>query len=179
MDGAVTAWINGFAGTAFFDAVMTAVSAYGVPVIVVLVAAQWFTGAKGSRIRHVLIVAGLAFLASLAINQIVLMFVHRIRPYDAGVTLLLIARSADWSFPSDHASASVAVATAFLAKNLRARGAVLAALAFLICLSRVFLGTHYVGDVVGGAVTGIVAALVVVRYFREGNVVDRTAKSIL
>ena len=42
------------------------------------------------------------FLLGLALNQVILVFVHRARPYDDGVTNLLIARSADFSFPSFH-----------------------------------------------------------------------------
>ena len=34
---------------------------------------------------------------------------HRIRPYDAGLTHLIVAPSFDWSFPSDHATAAFAI----------------------------------------------------------------------
>jgi undecaprenyl-diphosphatase len=54
---------------------------------------------------------GFSFLLGLAINQLILLFIHRVRPYDAGVTNLLIARSGDFSFPSDHATASFQSAT--------------------------------------------------------------------
>jgi undecaprenyl-diphosphatase len=45
--------------------------------------------------------------------------------------------------------------------------------------SRVYIGTHYVGDVLGGAVTGIVAAFVVRAAYREGSKLDRLVTSIL
>jgi len=50
--------------------------------------------------------ASFSFLLGLALNQLILLFVHRIRPYDGGVTNFLIDRSADFSFPSHHATTS-------------------------------------------------------------------------
>jgi hypothetical protein len=38
----------------------------------------------------VAIVAGLSFLLGLGLNQLILLFIHRLRPYDAGRTHLLI-----------------------------------------------------------------------------------------
>lgn len=64
--------------------------------------------------RHVLVATGLSPLLGLALNQLILLVVHRMQPYDGGVTHLLIARSADFSFPSDHATAVFAIAAAFL-----------------------------------------------------------------
>ena len=179
MDAELTGWINGLSGTAPVDGALTLVAAYGVPLIVALVVAQWWSGTESRHIRHVAIVAGLAFVLGLAVNQLVLLGVHRVRPYDAGVTRLLIAKSADWSFPSDHATASVAVAVAFWIKGLRLRGLVLAGLAALICFARVYLGIHYVGDILGGALTGALAALLVVWAYPEGSRIDRFATGIL
>src|SRR5262249_1926564 len=46
-------------------------------------------------------------------------FVHRLRPYDAGVTHLLIAPSHDPSFPSDHSTAVFSIAFAYLLPGCR------------------------------------------------------------
>jgi membrane-associated phospholipid phosphatase len=123
--------------------------------------------------------AGLSFLLGLGFNQLVLLFVQRVRPYDAQITHLIIDRSADFSFPSDHATASFAIAAAFLLHGLPKRGFVFLAAAVLLAVSRVYIGTHYVGDVLGGAVTGIVAAFVVWAAYREGSKLDRLVSSIL
>lgn len=179
MDSALTAWINGLSGVAAIDALMALASAYGVPLMVALVAVQWFGRGDRTHVRHVAIVAGLAFLLGLALNQLVLLGVHRVRPYDAGVTRLLIAKSADWSFPSDHATSSIAMALVFWVKGLRVRALVLTALAALVCLARVYLGIHYAGDLLGGAATAVVAVLVVVWGWREGNRVERGLVRIL
>jgi undecaprenyl-diphosphatase len=155
------------------------ISAIGVPLLVVAVALQWWVPRSDHPTRHVLVAAGLSFLLGLGFNQLVLLFVQRVRPYDAQITHLIIDRSADFSFPSDHATASFAIAAAFLLHGLPKRGFVFLAAAVLLAVSRVYIGTHYVGDVLGGAVTGIVAAFVVRAAYREGSKLDRLVTSIL
>lgn len=179
MDVAITGWINGLAGQPFWDAVMRAAAAWGVPLMVALVALQWWGPQPRRPIRHVAILAGLAFLLGLAINQGILLFVHRVRPYDMGVTRLFIAKSADWSFPSDHATACFAIVAAFWIRGLRVRALAFTVLAALICFSRVYLGIHYAGDILGGALTGTLAAALVAWGYRAGSRIDRFATGIL
>ena len=162
MDAAITGWINSFAGTTpLVDPTMIVITQVGVPLIVLVAVLQWWSRDERQHVRHAAICAGLAFLLGLAINQGVLLFIHRVRPYDAGVSHLLIATSADWSFPSDHATASTSVAMSFALQRLRRRTLAFFAMAVLVCLSRVYVGTHYLSDVLGGAVIGIGAALAV------------------
>lgn len=180
LDVDVTAWINGLAGRdGSIDTLMIWVSAVGVPAMVLLTALQWWSRADQAATRHVIVSAGLSFLLGLALNQIVLLFVHRARPYDAGVTQLLISRSADFSFPSDHATASAAIAALFLLHGLRMRGVALMAFSALIAFSRIFVGTHYAADVLGGFATGVAAAVIVRIGYRRGTQLDRFLISIL
>lgn len=123
--------------------------------------------------------AGLSFLIGLGANQVILLFVHRMRPYDAGLSHLIIERSTDWSFPSDHATATFAIAAAFLARRWGWRGLAFLIAAVLMSVSRVYVGTHYASDVLGGAVTGILAAILVRALYREGTAVDRFITGIL
>ena len=107
----LTQFINGPAGQHdAADKFMIWVSSLGVPLLVALVALQWWRRKDRSGVRHVLVACGLSFLLGLGLNQVILLFIHRVRPYDAGVTHLLIPPSADWSLPSDHATASMAIA---------------------------------------------------------------------
>ncbi|MGX5829929.1 phosphatase PAP2 family protein [Mesorhizobium sp. 43Arga] len=180
LDAAATRTINSLAGVGGpIDFLMVWVSAIGVPLFVLAVVGQWWRGSDRSHNRHVLIATGLSFLLGLAINQIILLFVHRIRPYDGGITHLLISRNADPSFPSDHATATFAIAAAFLLHGMRRLGLWFLAAAVLVTISRVYIGTHYVSDVLGGAVTGIVAALMIRTLYREGTRVDQLFTSIL
>jgi undecaprenyl-diphosphatase len=93
LDAAVTGWINALAGNSVLDRIMFAVSAWGVPLLVVAVAAQWWAGADRSRIRHALVATGLAFLLGLGINQTVLLAVDRIRPYVRGLWARIMCRA--------------------------------------------------------------------------------------
>ena len=180
LDTDITHWINSFAGMhAALDASMVAITQFGVPLIVALVVLQWWSGPDRALVRHTAVSAGLAVLLGLAVNQVILLFVHRPRPYDMGVTQLLIARSADWSFPSDHATVVAAIVAAFGIQRFHHRASALGVLALLVCLSRVYVGTHYVTDVLGGAAVGIVAAHVVPWLYRRGNPVDRVLTAIL
>lgn len=180
MDQTVTHWLNSSAGTIpALDAMMVGVTWLGVPVMVLAVALQWWRKADRPYIRHTCVAAGLSFLLGLGLNQAILLFVHRMRPYDAGVSHLIIAANTDWSFPSDHATAAFAIAAAFLLNGLRRSGAGFLIAATVVCLSRVYVGTHYAGDVLGGALTATGAALLIQIAYREGTRVDRFVTRIL
>jgi undecaprenyl-diphosphatase len=169
LDAAATHAINSTSGNVALDFLMIWASTIGVPVLVLAVAGQWWRQNDRQHTRHVLVSAGLSFVLGLAFNQLILLVVQRIRPYDAGLTHLLIAPSADPSFPSDHATASFAIAAAFLAHGMRRYGLAFLVAAFVIGFSRVYIGMHYVSDVLGGALTGIAAALLVRVLLRSGR----------
>src|SRR5882724_8920405 len=180
MDRVITQWINFPAGSnGPLDTAMTMAGKLGVPLLVVLVIAQWWSKKDRSYVRHTCVAAGLSFLFGLGLNQVILLFVHRVRPYDAGVSHLIISKSPDWSFPSDHATASVAIVAAFAVHGLPRRTLLFGLLALLICWSRIFVGTHYLTDVLGGGLTGVFAAVLVWIVYREGSRLDRFVTGIL
>ncbi|MFK0692271.1 phosphatase PAP2 family protein [Mesorhizobium sp. IMUNJ 23033] len=180
LDAAVTHAINGLAGrSAAVDFLIIWISTIGVPLLVLAVAVQWWRHTDRPHTRHVLVAAGLSFLLGLALNQLILLFIHRMRPYDGGVTNLLIARSGDPSFPSDHATATFAIAAAFLLHGMRRVGLCFVAAAMLIAFSRVYIGTHYASDVLGGALTGVIAAFAVRAVYWQGTRIDRLVTGIL
>ncbi|ANP86027.1 phosphatase PAP2 family protein [Rhizobium leguminosarum] len=180
LDVWMTQAINGLAGrNGLADQFMVLVSSIGVPLLVLAVAVQWWRKSDRLYIRHVLVAAGLSFLLGLGVNQIILLFLSRIRPYDGGITHLIIERSADPSFPSDHATATFAVAAAFLFHGMERRGLAFLSAAILVAFSRVYIGTHYASDVLGGALTGILAAGTIVVFYKPGTRVDRMVTGIL
>jgi len=180
MDQAITQWINSPAGSnALLDSSMIVATKAGVPLLIVIVVAQWWSKIDRTHVRHSCIAAGLSFLIGLGLNQTILLFVHRVRPYDVGVSHLIISKSADWSFPSDHATASIAIVAAFAFHRLPRRAILFGLLALLICWSRIFVGTHYVSDVLGGGFIGVIAGMLAWVLYRKGSLLDRFATGIL
>ncbi len=95
----------------------------------------------------------------LVTNLILKNLVVRVRPYDAIVGLqALIAPLRDSSFPSGHATCSIAAGFVMLRGTPRYLGIPAFVLAVLICLSRLYLGVHYPTDVLAGALIGLFAA---------------------
>lgn len=180
IDQTLTHWTNIAAGHhAIPDSIMIAASQFGVPLLVLVVALQWWSPDARFHVRHTCVAAGLSFLVGLGLNQLILLFVHRVRPYDVGISHLIINPSSDWSFPSDHATATIAIATAFLLHGLNRRAFALFAGAALVCVSRIYVGTHYVSDVLGGALTGVLAAAAVRLIYRENTRADHFITRIL
>jgi len=180
VDVAVTKLINGVAGPNWFlDTAMIWVSTAGIPLLVRGVACQWWAKFDRQGPRHVLVGAGLSFLLGLGFNQVILLFVDRVRPYASGVSDLLIAPSLDPSFPSDHATAAFAIATTFALNNMPKRAIWFGLAALAVAISRVYIGTHYTSDVLGGALIGAFAAALVPSLYVRGTRIDRFITGLL
>ncbi len=178
-DAAVTHLVNSFGGQIWLlDALMKMATTFGIPVMVLSVAAQWWTRANRQTTRHTLLSSGLAFLLGLGLNQVVLQFVQRLRPYEVGVSQLFVSPSADPSFPSDHATAAFAIAMTMFAFRHRWRWAYGAG-AILIAVSRDYLGLHYASDILGGVATAFVAVSIVLVCFRKDMKVAQLLRAVL
>lgn len=97
--------------------------------------------------------AALVGPAAVGVNYLVKLAVRRQRPLIEGHPPLATAPS-KLSFPSAHATSSLAAATALGRVDGRAR-VPLYALAGGICLSRPYLGMHYPSDVLAGVALGL------------------------
>jgi undecaprenyl-diphosphatase len=176
----LTQWLNAPAGhSPFLDTAMPVITNFAVPLMIIAVALQWFIKQDKPRRRHAIISSGLAFLLGEALNQIILLIIHRPRPYDAGITNLIIEKSADWSFPSDHATAVAAIAATFAILAFRKQALLFSIAALLVCWSRVYIGTHYVSDIVAGVIMGTIAAWAVTYAYRPGLRVNKWLTTIL
>lgn len=110
--------------------------------------------------RHGVVAAGFSAATALLIAQGISHLWERPRPYIAhpDIAHLFISPSMDPSFPSDHATAAFAIAVSILLRSRRA-GLLAIAMATVLAVARVAVGTHYPGDVLGGAVLGTLCAL--------------------
>ncbi|MCD6727314.1 MAG: phosphatase PAP2 family protein [Solirubrobacteraceae bacterium] len=110
--------------------------------------------------RRASVAAGASAALALLVAQLLSHLVDRPRPFVAhpGLVHLFAPHAADPSFPSDHATAAFAIATAILLRN-RLWGALALLAATALAVSRVVIGVHYPMDVVAGAVLGATIAL--------------------
>ena len=128
----------------FFNGVEKA----SIPVMVIATAALWlFARPGGDRKWKLAAVSGLGAAALALVVNLVIHAIHdRPRPYEAHAIRHPWASSTDASLPSDHASASLAIAFVVLAFDTVV-GAVFLVAALLIAVGRVFIGAHYPGDI--------------------------------
>ncbi|MDI6912240.1 phosphatase PAP2 family protein [Nocardioides sp.] len=129
---------------------------YGVVLFAGLLLLSWWL-ARGERdLPRVAIAlwAPLAALLAVGLNQLVSGDVAEPRPYAVlPHVLLLVPRSQDYSFPSDHAVLAGAVAVGVLLAHRRL-GLLAVALAALMAFSRVYVGAHFPLDVLAGLALG-------------------------
>lgn len=156
--------VNGFARhTPWLHGLLTAYAKYGVVLFAVLLVVGYLLARRTGRplVLARALLAGAGVLLAVAVNQPIVHTVNERRPYTVlPHALLLVSRSADASFPSDHATMAGAVAIGLLFVSRRL--GVLACLAgLLMAFTRVYVGAHFPVDVVAGLVVGgVVAALI-------------------
>jgi undecaprenyl-diphosphatase len=142
-----TPWLH----SAMVDYTTYAVVLFGVLLLAGLVLAR---GASDRRLAAIGW-AGLAVPLAVALNPPIGRAVGEARPYVSHPHLIvLVQRTSDFSFPSDHAVMAGAVTAGLLLVSWRL-GALAGALAALLAFSRVYVGAHYPWDVVVGLALGV------------------------
>lgn len=138
--------------------------------------------------RAVVLWIGVACVLAYGLNLLIEQFVFEPRPFVSHRVHLLVSHPADGSFPSDHSAWAFAVVGMILLEILlvffarrRERhgqnfwqqvekkfflttGSLFVLALLLACgigVARVFVGVHYPGDIIGGAIDGLFAASVV------------------
>ncbi|GAC1532258.1 MAG: phosphatase PAP2 family protein [Acidimicrobiales bacterium] len=151
------------ARTSWAHPIVIAYAKYGIALFAALLVAGLIVGRHTrAPVRSITPVlwAGLAALIALAVNQGIGHLVRRPRPYVTHPHVhVLIAKTSDFSFPSDHTVVAAAVAGALFLASIRL-GVISAALAVVMAFARVYVGAHYPGDVFAGLVIGSIIAIV-------------------
>jgi undecaprenyl-diphosphatase len=135
---------------------------------VVIVAAGWLLIRR--RHRAALFLA-LAIGGSVFLNEALKLFFHRQRPSLPWAHVL-----PDYSFPSGHTMNSLVcyLGIALLLWVIRGRRlgvisiVIASVLVFAVGVSRIYLGYHYLTDVIGGVLAGLVWLLILVTVFDAG-----------
>ncbi|MFB7110733.1 phosphatase PAP2 family protein [Streptomyces sp. NPDC056190] len=150
---------------AWWDDMVTAWSAYGLAVFAVLMLAVWWRSRRvdaGTAVTALMV--PLVVVLAYAVNSLVKLLVHEVRPCRTlhVVTLEACPARTDWSFPSNHAAIAAAAAVALLLVSRRL-GAIACVAAVAMAASRVWVGAHYPHDVAAGLLTGALVAYVVMK----------------
>lgn len=184
MDERLYRAVNRFATrTGWLHPPMVAYANYGIVLLGLALLAGWWLGRQPADTNTVAAVACtvLAVFAALAAAQLIGGAVGRARPYDAIAGMgVLVSRTTDFSFPSDHATVAGAVAGGLWSVDRRlARTALV--LAIVMAFARVYVGAHYPGDVLAGLVLGGAVAVAATRIGRVhiASWLDRLASSPL
>lgn len=156
-DVALSAWIQAH-DTEYGESIFAFVSYLGAPVLVaIIMATAIYFAWRRDWLRALALAAGTASGAGL--NALLKHLFHRGRPEFATEFIT----HASWSFPSGHAMDSIvgygmlAVLLIDLTRNAGPRRLVVGSAIMLILLigvSRIYLGVHYLTDVLGGWLAG-------------------------
>jgi len=176
-DRSVFFWINGSLSNPVFDAILPWCRErfFWAPLYLFLGAFSWMNfGKKGWIVVLGLICAvGLADFTS---STLVKKNVERLRPCNdpemQEVIHLRVHCGGGYSFTSSHAANHFAAAVFLIGVFGRLRRwirPVAIAWASLIALSQVYVGVHYPGDVVGGAIIGVGAGCLALRVLRRNT----------
>ncbi|MFF4253980.1 phosphatase PAP2 family protein [Streptomyces sp. NPDC001663] len=159
--------INGLAKDAprWFDRVMEFVGEYGLLLAMVLLVVWcwWSVRRRGAEDAATSVAAlvwtPLAAALAVLVNVPIRGFVERPRPFRDHQGLdVLVSGKTDYSFVSDHATITMAMAVGLFVAN-RKFGLLGIGIALLEGFCRVYMGVHYPTDVVGGFALGTAVAL--------------------
>lgn len=158
MDQYLFQLINGLAGkSAYLDKLGVFCGEYlGYVLMAIVLVIFW------KKWREVISTFLAGILARFGIVELIRLFWEKPRPFIENSVNLLVNHEDTGSFPSGHAAFYFALAAVVYSYNKKI-GIWFFVAAFLISLSRIFIGVHWPSDVLAGAIVGIFSGWLVLR----------------
>ena len=117
----------------------------------------WVGGERA--VRFVALSAVIALIIAIAINGVVGALAYSPRPFVIGLGHTLIDHRPNSSFPSNHATVFFTYAASLAVYGRRTLAAWFIGIGLVVAWSRIYLGIHYPGDMLGAAVVSAGAAV--------------------
>lgn len=126
--------------------------------------------------NRIAIPVSIAVISSFVLNIILKQIFARERP-----NILRLVSESFYSFPSGHAMVNMSLYSILmiyaykLVKNKKLRYSiylVLTTLVFIIGFTRIYLGVHYAGDIIGGWLMGLAVSVVVYSIMKKSTITD-------
>ena len=175
LDGNILLWIQEYVRNDFLTPIFKFITSLGDEGFVWIAIALILMLRKEHRKAGISV--GISLLGSLLFNNMLIKnLVRRVRPYRVLEALtILIEEPGEFSFPSGHTSSSFAAGVVLFLLLPRKEGVSAMILAFLIGISRLYVGVHYPTDVLGGMVMGTLLAIGAVKLveFMEKKIVKK------
>ena len=174
LDGNILLWIQEYIRNDFLTPIFKFITSLGDEGYVWIAIAVLLLFVK--NYRKVGLMVGGSLLGSLVFNNMIIKnIVARPRPYRMMEELMiLIPEPGEYSFPSGHTSSSFAAGVVLYLMLPKKYGIPAMVLAFLIGISRLYVGVHYPTDVLGGMVMGTLLAVATVKI--TGAIKKKTLK---
>jgi membrane-associated phospholipid phosphatase len=158
-------WLQGFR-SGFLDVLFQLFTMLGEELVIIALLGflYWCYDKKiGERV-------GITVFISLVLNSSIKTLFKRIRPFqvDNAIVNVRPQTSTGYAFPSGHTQGAATVFTA-TALWLKKRGFLIAAfvITFLVAMSRMYIGVHYLTDVLVGAALGIGISYAMVAFYKK------------
>lgn len=169
IDIATLRWLNSWAGVnQFYDLAIIFRAEYSPWWAGVGILAFYFFGRDKKRELLMIVQAfASAVVARFVFTEIIRFFYNRPRPFEILENVYrLVQHSPGGSFPSGHAVFFFALAMGIYYYH-RIWGAIFFLVAFSISINRVAAGLHWPSDILGGAVVGILSAILINFLFKK------------
>jgi undecaprenyl-diphosphatase len=166
IDRTVFLFLNRDVANPVFDVIMpfiTNKNNFSVPLLLILLALLIFGGKKG-RIA-VLLGVIVVVLSDQLSSSVIKPLVRRIRPCHPDFLIegarYLIGTKRSFAFPSSHA-ANMASTALWFSYQYKRYTWIFVAIAILVGYSRIYVGVHYLIDVLGGYIVGVICAFMII-----------------